>query len=99
MIIKSNKIQEGLQGIEHVGDKTILTHTEDITPILEKSHQMRQDSNNGWTKDRSMRHIANIPRNVILQRPELLADKTGKLMKEFLRKEGESFLNVNKNSI
>lgn len=99
MIIKSNKIQEGLQDISHIGDKTILTHTEDITPILQKTHEMRRHSDNGWTKGRTMRHIGCIPRNIILKRPELLADKTGNLLREFLKKEGETFLTVNKHSI
>lgn len=100
MIIKSNKVLEGFQGMESKGDLTTFHHLERVDPIMEKARDMRDFSSNGWTKDRSMRQVATLPSTVILKHPELLQDKSGKLLRKFLQgEEGRRYACVNPNSI
>ena len=85
MIIQSNKLKDGLQNIIDQGDKRIFKHLEHINPIMENAQEIRDFSNNGWTKDKSMRQIASLPSLVVLKYPELLQDRTGTLLKKFLQ--------------
>lgn len=88
MIIRSSKLSEG-NTLEEQGGKIVLTHTENIEPVLEANYASRKDLNNGWSKNRNMRRIASIPFTVWLQwtkqYPELImGDK--ELKEKTLRK-------------
>jgi hypothetical protein len=100
MIIKSNKIREGFQGMQSHGDITKFHHLERVDGIMEQAQNMREFSNNGWTKEKNMRQVASLPSTVVLKYPELLQDKTGKLLRKFLQgEEGRMYACVNPNTI
>lgn len=103
MIIRSSRLQEETNVVEE-NNKLILTKTEDISPVLAHNYELRKDSQDGWSKDRSYRHVASIPFPVWLEwtkrYPELvhgdkeLKDKlTMKLIRE---REAEEYRTVNK---
>lgn len=98
MFVKTDKIQmksHGLLGVKNDGDKTIFTHAQNVTPDLEFCHEMRKDTNNGWSRDRNYRHIARIPDTLFLSHPEWMQDPS--LITKWLRTdEGKQFATVSK---
>lgn len=101
MIIKSKrKFKDGLVGMENKGDKTLFTHVEDVTEVLENNRKLRiHDDTNGFSKDRSRRKIASIPPLVWFEltkeRPELANDQ--KALEAYLKsEEGRKYLTVRK---
>lgn len=97
MFIKTDKINipsHGLVSMEDKGDKTIFTHAQNVTPDMEFAHEMRQDSGNGWSKDRNYRHIGRIPETLFLSHPDWMKDPD--LILKWLRTdEGKLFATVN----
>lgn len=49
---------------DEADDRMILTKVQDVEPILKRNHRLRMDTD-GYTKDRSMRHVATVPMVVI----------------------------------
>lgn len=84
------------------GDKFIVNHHEEVSGVLKKNYEDRLDPRNGFSKDRSQRHIARVPMTVwfgwIKDHPELmkgdlkLREKT--LINLLKKEENEIFLTV-----
>lgn len=102
MIIKSQKITEGTSLVDNNDGQFTLNHAMDISPILEANYHAKKDDQNGWSKDRSMRHVASIDsltwKNWTDKFPELLVgdrklrDQT--LYKLLYTDEGKQFWTV-----
>lgn len=96
MFIKTDKLNmksHGLTGVENKGDKTIFHHAQNVTPIMEQAHQLREADGNGWSKDRNYRHIGMIPETLFLSNPDWLKDPS--LMVKWLKTdEGKQFATV-----
>lgn len=84
-LIKTHGLKNGLVDVQYQGDKFIYTHVQNIDPIAEQCKELRKGPNNGFSDDRSYRHIADIPELVFFSHPELVDDKGRINMKE-LRK-------------
>jgi hypothetical protein len=91
---------DGLLDIAHIGDKTVFTHVQNVDPVSKLAWEQRNSGNNGWTKDKSMRKIAEIPELVFFANPQL-TNPDGRINKAELRKflrspQGETFRTVDK---
>jgi len=103
MIIRSSKLQEGTT-ITEDRDKITLDKVVDIEPVLAANYFSKKDSQNGFSKDRSMRKVASIPFETWLdltkRMPELiLGDRElrEKSMRKWLKsEEGKMFWSVEK---
>ena len=102
MIIKdSDRAENTLIGTTIDGDHYTHHHAQNTSAIQAGCHELRQDSGNGWTKERTMRKIASIP---ALDAVRLGNERPGffsspEMMREWLRREGEDYLTVKKNTI
>lgn len=86
MIIRTKEnLPTGLVGVQNVDDKVIFTHRANITPHLQEAYELRQQDNNGFTKDKSRQHIAHIPAHIFAQHPEFTHDPN--LIVKWLRTE------------
>lgn len=95
MIIKD---RDYLAGTTYKGDKYTHHHVQPTLNIQEEAHNIREFSDNGWTKDRSMRQIATIP---ALEAVRLQAERPGffsspEMITEYLKKEGAIYRTVKK---
>lgn len=90
---KINVASHALVGVENKGDKKLFHHVQNITPTLEMCHQMREADGNGWSKERTRRHIGSIPEMIFCQHPEWQKDPN--LISEWLKtEEGRPFRTV-----
>ncbi len=90
-----------LVGTSINGDHYTHHHAQDTTAIQAGCHELRQDSSNGFTQGRTMRKIASIP---ALDAVRLGNERPGffsspEMIGEWLKKEGEAYLTVKKNTI
>jgi hypothetical protein len=83
-----------LRSAEYVGDNFVFTHTQDTAPTMEQAQQERDWSNNGWTKDKTMRKIASIPEIELVRHPEFMHDQ--KALLTWLKGEGRKYTTVTK---
>ena len=72
-LVMSNK-PEGLWNAGLEGDKFKFLHSQNVTTILQAAYQLREQDNNGFTKDRSLRQIACIPALEFAKHPEFVKD-------------------------
>lgn len=98
MLIKD---KDYLMGTTYKGDKFTMHHVQPTLNIQEEAYNAREFSDNGWTKGKTMRHIAHIP---ALDAARLAAERPGfftcdEMMSEWLKREGEVYLTVKKNTI
>ena len=102
MIIDSDRAEETLRGMTYEGDEYTHHHIQDTSLIQETCHELRQDSNNGFTDNKGFRKIATI---APLDAVRLQAERPGffsspEMIKEWLKTEdGERFLTVKRSSI
>ena len=83
------------------GDKISSHHAQLVTNIQQEAYAIREFSDNGFTKDRTMRQIGHIPAldaaRLQVERPGIFAHE--EIMNEWLKsKEGEKYLTVKRNS-
>ncbi|MEE8382215.1 MAG: hypothetical protein V3R78_10135 [Thermodesulfobacteriota bacterium] len=102
MIIKdSDRADPTLVGTTYEGDHYTHHHAQDTSTIQAGCHELRQDGTNGWTEERTMRKIASIP---ALDAVRLGNERPGffsspEMIGEYLKREGEKYLTVKKNTI
>jgi hypothetical protein len=102
MIIKDTDTKaDTLRGTTIDGDSYTHHHIQDTSAIQAGCHELRQETNNGFTQGRTMRKIASIP---ALEGVKLGNERPGffqspEMMKEWLKREGEAYLTVKKNTI
>lgn len=95
MLVKAKNKQSGLWGIDYKGDNFIMTHAEQVDPMMERAKVIRDESDNGWSEDRNMRQIGCIPSSVLLKHPEWMHEP--KLLKRWLMSdEGAPYRTVSK---
>jgi hypothetical protein len=70
---------------DFVGDKAIYTQAQDLTPWKEEIIAHKMGQTDGYSKDRTMRHIAKIPEIEFLKHPEWMHD--GNLILDWLKSE------------
>lgn len=101
MIIDDDRAEETLRGMTYEGDEYTHHHIQDTSLIQQSCYEQRQDDSNGWTKDRGFRKIGEIPPldavKIQAERPGIFGSE--EMMKEWLKKEGERYLTVKRNSI
>ena len=95
MIIRD---KDYLAGTTYKDDKFTMHHVQPTTNIQEEAYNIREFSNNGWTKEKSMRQIAHIP---ALEAVKLQAERPGffsspEMITEYLKKEGAPYRTVKK---
>ncbi len=95
MLIKD---KDYLMGTTYKGDKFTQHHIQPNLSIQEEAHVIREFSDNGWTKNKSMRQIAHIP---ALEAVRLAAERPGffespEMIREYLKREGAPFRTVKK---
>ena len=103
MIIKSHEEtklikaagQEGLWKARYEGDKFRLLHAQKVDDILMNAYQAREHSDNGWTEDRSMRKIGEIPMLEFVKHPEFAYDQNA-IAKWLKSPAGEPYRTVKK---
>jgi hypothetical protein len=83
-----------LRSAEFVGNDFIFTHAQDTAPTQELADYERNWSDNGWTKDRTMRKIASIPEIELVKHPEFMHDR--KALTTWLKGEGRKYMTVTK---
>jgi hypothetical protein len=75
MIIKDKTF---LHSVEAKGDNLIFNHVQDVAPSMEMAAQIKEHSDNGWTKDRSMRQIGHFSESAfhqaMIENPEIMKD-------------------------
>ena len=65
-------LSPGVSGlVQEKGDLVVLTKTVDLEPNLVANHQARQAPGNGFSKGRTLRHVASIPLEIYVRHPEL----------------------------
>lgn len=64
------------------GERVIITHVEDIEPIIAETQLRAKDAGDGFSKGRTMRYLGSVPLSILLARPEL-ADPNE--LKKYLR--------------
>ena len=102
MVIDDDRAEETLRGMSFSGNEYTHHHIQDTSLIQETCHELRQDSNNGFTDKKGFRKIATI---APLDAVRLQAERPGffsspEMIKEWLKTEdGERFLTVKRNSI
>jgi hypothetical protein len=69
--------------VHHVGDKTVITHVEDLEPLFSEVAQTRKSKNNGFSKGRTMRYLGSVPLMTLIRNPHLADPKE---LKKYLRK-------------
>lgn len=84
----------------HIGtivndDKLIFTQAENITPILQRAHDIRTYSDNGWTEDKNFRQIGSVPHIEFLRHPEWMHEP-GLIVRWLRSDEGAPFRTVTK---
>ncbi len=87
-----------LGGITYKGDEFTMHHVQPNLNIQKEAHEIREHSDNGWTKERTMRQIGHIP---ALEAVRLQAERPGffsspEMIREYLMKEGAAFRTVKK---
>jgi len=86
MIIKSKQnLSTGLVGMRDEGDNTVFTHRYQIEDVAQRAYKLRQGDNNGFTDNRDMRLIGEIPPIFFTMHPEWNSDPN--LIKEWLSKD------------
>lgn len=65
--------------VQETSDHMKFTYGQDIGPTLVLNHHLREhDETKGWTRDRTMKHLASIPELTMLilmqEQPEVLRD-------------------------
>ena len=83
------------------GDTYSHHHAQLVTNIQKEAYAIREHSDNGFTKDRTMRQIGHIPAldaaRLQVERPGIFAHE--EIMNEWLKsEEGEKYLTVKRNS-
>ena len=101
MIVKDDGSIDTLVGTSVEGDKYTHHHAQNTSLVQAGCHELRQDSSNGFTQERTMRKIASIP---ALDAVRLGNERPGffsspEMIGEWLKKEGEAYLTVKKNTI
>ena len=85
----------GTIDVQYQKDKIVFTHVEHIDPYMQFAYEARKNPNNGFSKDRTWRHIARIPVLEVIKHPEWFHDS--KALKKWLKSpEGERFRVVRK---
>ena len=102
MIIKdSDRADETLVGTTFKGDTYTHHHAQDTSVIQAGCQELRNDGTNGFTQERTMRKIASIPALDAVrlgnERPGFFS--SSEMIGEWLKKEGEAYLTVKKNTI
>ena len=101
MIVKDDGSIDTLVGTSIKGDYYTHHHAQNTSLVQAGCHEQRQDDSNGWTQERTMRKIASIP---ALDAVRLGNERPGffsspEMIGEWLKKEGEAYLTVKKNTI
>jgi hypothetical protein len=86
MIIKDKTF---LHSVEEKGDKLIFHHVQDVAPSMKAAYEIREHSDNGWTKDRHMRQIGLCSESAfhqaMVENPEIMKD--GRELYKFMMSE------------
>ena len=94
MIIKDKAY---LHSVQEDGDYLKFTHVQDIAPSLQRAQEIKDFSDNGWTKDRTMRQIGVIPEAEFMQiareNPDIMRDGR-ELYKYLMSDKGAKFRTV-----
>lgn len=59
-------------------EKIIVLHSECVDELLQNNKELRKDANNGWTKKRLFRHIAELSEFAWLEMQRLYPEVTAK---------------------
>ena len=100
-IFTSNRIKlpdgedHDLIDIELDKDKMRMKHVQDVGGIIQQAELLRNYSDNGFTSDRNMRHIATIPAGEFVNHPEWAYDEKA-LIKWLKSEEGRPYRTVTK---
>jgi hypothetical protein len=92
MIIKD----KGLVEAQYIGDKFVFTHAQNIDPVLAEVQRFRNDVGDGFTQDRTMRHVGCIPEIEFLRHPEWV--HAPHLMLKWLQTDGSQYMTKTINS-
>ena len=95
------KDKDFLTGTVFKDDKVSNHHSQLVTNIQEEAYAIREHSDNGFTKDRTMRQIGHIPAldaaRLQVERPGIFAHE--EIMNEWLKsEEGQKYCTVKRNS-
>jgi|WetSurMetagenome_2_1015567.scaffolds.fasta_scaffold256798_2 hypothetical protein len=74
-------------------DKIVFTHIQNVDEVAESALEIRTHSDNGFTKNREMQHIARIPELEAAKHPEIFQDEHA--MKMYLQGEGRRYCTCN----
>lgn len=69
--------------VHEEGDSLLITHVEDIEPVMAEVNEARKLDNNGFSEKRTMRYLGSVPLSTILARPELADDNE---LRKYLRR-------------
>ena len=70
MIVRSNKLKDGLNEAKYEGDHAIFLHAQRINPVVERAAILRKETDKGWSHDKSFKLVATIPILDALTHPE-----------------------------
>ncbi len=73
----------GLVGVDYEGDEFKFTHGQHITPVMQEIKELRENSTDGFSKERNQRLIGRIPHIEFLKHPEWMHD--GNLIVKWLQ--------------
>lgn len=98
------KTDQHFIGTQTRDDRYIFHHAQDIDPVLAEAQRIRMgNDSNGFTDDRTLRHIGHIPASAIMANPALREAQYGdpeifaKMCQLYLRtEEGKRFQTVTK---
>jgi len=82
-----------LTKVEYDAEQYHFTHIQPIEGIKREAAEIRQFSDNGWTKERNFRQIARIPVLEAMKHPEIFHD--ARAMRRYLQNEGSDYRTVN----
>lgn len=77
--------------IKNEDGKVIFTHTEDVRPIMESVHFLKENTDNGFTHDRSGQLIGRIPAVVWAQHAEEFNNDAGAIERWLNSEAGQPF--------
>ncbi len=95
-------LNDGLVSIKHKGDKTIFTHAQHLDPVYKDCFELRKRENKGFSKKRTLQHIARIPALVFFAKPELMQPDgriNKKEFRKFLRSEEGAFFRTSEGNL
>lgn len=85
-----------LHSMKEEGDKLIVTHIEDIEPILKQNYEDRKNSDENWQASQNWKHAARIPISVFLELQKLGIADDPVALKKWLESFGKQYKTTNK---